>query len=78
MALKKTKTIKLTYEEINTITCYILMTTKYREGEAEAWERLATEKKPDGSLKFPNAKRNAQFWRKQQKELTAIISKMED
>lgn len=72
------KTIELTDEEINTIVCYIHLTANHRKKKAEAWEHLATEKELDGSLKFPHAKDNAQFWREQEEELTAIISKLEE
>lgn len=75
--MKDTKTIELTYEEISTISCYILMTTKYREGEAEAWEQLAAEKNQDGSPKFKNAKSNARFWREETEKLIAIKNKLE-
>lgn len=73
----KEKTITLTYDEVSILSCYILMTTKYREGEAEAWDRLATETEPDGSLKFPNAKSNAKFWRDTEEQLTIIRGKLE-
>jgi hypothetical protein len=39
----------LTAEQCSKLSLYILMTTKTREGEAEAWEKLAEEKKEDGS-----------------------------
>ena len=38
----------LTAEQCSKLSLYILMTTKTREGEAEAWEKLAEEKK-DGN-----------------------------
>lgn len=38
----------LTAEQCSKLSLYILMTTKTREGEAEAWEKLAEEKKEDG------------------------------
>ena len=53
------------------------MTTKYREGEAEAWDRLATETEPDGPPKFPKAKSNAQFWRDMEEQLNIIRGKLE-
>lgn len=34
----------LTAEQCSKLSLYILMTTKTREGEAEAWEKLAIEK----------------------------------
>lgn len=73
----KEKTITLTYDEVSILSCYILMTTKYREGEAEAWDRLATETEPDGSPKFPKAKSNAQFWRDMEEQLNIIRGKLE-
>ena len=33
----------LTAEQCSKLSLYILMTTKTREGEAEAWEKLAEE-----------------------------------
>lgn len=75
--MSDTKTITLTTEEINTITCYIRMTTKHREGEAEAWEKLAAEKSPDGSPKFKHAADNARFWREEEGKLAAIVKKLE-
>lgn len=73
----KEKTITLTYDEVSILSCYIRMTTKYREGEAEAWDRLATETEPDGSPKFPKAKSNAQFWRDMEEQLNIIRGKLE-
>lgn len=75
---KAEKTITLTYKEISTLHCYILMTTKYREGEAEAWGKLAEETNPDKSPKFPHAASNAQFWREESEELERIMKKMID
>lgn len=79
MATEKTeKTVTLTYEEINTLQCYILLTTKFREDEVEAWSKLAEETNPDKSPKFPHAASNAQFWREESKELERIMKKMND
>ena len=66
------KIITLTHEQANNLICYLLMTTNYRKGEREAWERLATEKKPDGTPKFPNAPSNARFWEDTERELDEI------
>ena len=66
------KTITMTHEQATTLVCYLLMTTNYRKGEREAWERLATEKKEDGTLRFPNAPSNAKFWADTEKEIEAI------
>lgn len=35
----------LTAEQCSKLSLYILMTTKTREGEAEAWEKLANERR---------------------------------
>ena len=66
------RTITLTDEQANLLTCYILMTTNYRKGEKEAWESLAKEPEEDGSLKFPKAPSNAKFWEETEAQLTEI------
>lgn len=68
--------VTLTQDEIATIACYILMTTQYRAREAEAWEKLASERNPDGSTKFPNAPSNARYWYEQNGQLNAILKKL--
>lgn len=55
--------ITMTHEQANLLTCYILMTTQHRRGELEAWESLAKERNDDGTPKFPNAGKNAEFYR---------------
>ncbi len=57
------RTVTLTNGEWLDLTMFILLSTKYRKGEREAWERLSTEKKEDGSPAFPNAASNAEFWK---------------
>lgn len=50
----------LTAEQCSKLSLYILMTTKTREGEAEAWEKLAEEKKEDGSPEiYPRRRQRA-------------------
>ena len=66
------RTITLTDEQANLLTCYILMTTNYRKGEKEAWESLAKETEKDGSPKFPIAPSNAKFWEETEVQLTEI------
>lgn len=63
----------LTAEQCSKLSIYILMTTKHRQGEAEAWEKLAEEKKEDGSPKFIHAADNARFWREFDAELREIL-----
>lgn len=67
----------LTSEQRTTLIAYILMTTKMREEEAEAWEKLAEEKTADGQPRFRHAASNAQYWRQLQTELTEIVGILE-
>lgn len=67
----------LTAEQCSKLSLYILMTTKTREGEAEAWEKLAEEKKEDGSPKYIHAADNAQFWRELDADLRKILRDVE-
>lgn len=59
---KEKRSVTLTNDQWNTLVCYLRMSTKHREGERDAWQRLAEEKNPDGSPKFKNAADNAAFW----------------
>lgn len=67
------KTVTLTNELCSTLQCYILMTTKHREGELKAWEELAQETDENGAPKFKNATSNAQFWRDMEPQLQKIL-----
>lgn len=49
---KQEKTVTMTREQWTTLTTYLLMSTKHREGEAKAWAELAEEKAEDGSPKY--------------------------
>lgn len=64
--------VELTQEQVNTLVCYILMTTQHREKEREAWEELAKEMNEDGTPKFKNAKSNAEYYAKLEEKLTEI------
>lgn len=64
--------VELTQEQVNTLVCYILMTTQHREKEREAWEELAKEMNEDGIPKFKNAKSNAEYYAKLEEKLTEI------
>ena len=70
------RTVTLTNDEWNTITCFILMSTNYRKGEQEAWERLSEEKKEDGTPRFIHAASNAHFWRETSEKLEKIRDKI--
>lgn len=54
--------VELTKEQVNTLICYILMTTQHREKEREAWEELSKEMNEDGTPIFKNAKSNAEYY----------------
>ncbi len=60
---KTPKSITLTNEQWMVLTTYIIITQKYREDEAEAWEKVASEKNPNGTPRCKNAASNAIFWR---------------
>ena len=72
------KNITLTHEQSVTLTTYLLMTTNYRKGKREAWEKLATEIGEDGKLRFPNAPGNAKFWADTERELEEIRKIIDD
>lgn len=74
----KEKTVTLTNEEWSALTTYLIMTTKYREGEAKAWAELAEEREEDGSVKYKNAESNAQFWREKIETLEEIRKKIDE
>lgn len=71
--MKKKVTLELTEEQADALDLYLLMTTNYRKGEREAWESLAKERNENGTLKFPNASSNADFWKKQNETIENII-----
>lgn len=54
--------VELTNEQVNTLVCYILMTTQHRKREREAWEELSKEMNEDETPKFKNAKSNAEYY----------------
>ena len=66
------RTVTLTADQWNTLYFYLLTSTKYRNGEIEAWERLALEMNEDGSPKFIHAADNARYLRDQEKTLHEI------
>lgn len=71
---QQSKAVTLTNELCSTLQCYILMTTNYRKGEIEAWEKLAQETDENGAPKFKNAASNAQFWRDMEIQLQQIYT----
>lgn len=71
------RSVSLTNEQWNLLTTYILMSTNYRRGEREAWERLSTEKDADGNPVFQNAAGNAEFYARLEVELEKIRNKID-
>lgn len=74
---RQEKAVTLTNEEWNSLVCFVLMTTQYRKGEAEAWERAAQEKDENGQIKYKNAQSNAEYWRNQNEVLEEILKKID-
>jgi len=56
------RSVTLTNAEWNKLRCYLLMTTRHREGERDAWARLASEVDASGAPRFQNAASNAEYW----------------
>lgn len=73
MEKNEKRAVTLTDEQWNKLVCYLLMTTKHREGERDAWAQLAKELNEDGTPKFPNAAANAQYWTDTIAELEVIM-----
>ena len=72
------KVITLTHEQAVNLTSYILMTTNFRKGERESWEKLAAETGEDGKPAFPNAPGNAEFWANEERLLDDIRKIIDD
>ena len=70
--------VELTKEQVNTLVCYILMTTQHRKGEREAWEELSKEMNEDGTPKFKNAKSNAEYYADLEFKLEEIRNVLDD
>lgn len=66
------RTVELTTDQLNTLVCYILMTTQHRKGEREAWQSLAKEMNEDGTPKFANAQSNAVYYEELENKLDEI------
>lgn len=56
---------------------FLLMSTNFRKDEANAWAKLAQEKKEDGSPRFPNAEGNIQFWKDMQEDIEEILRRID-
>lgn len=71
------RAVTLTNDEWNTLTCYLLQTTRHRADERDAWLSLAEEKNLDGTPKFPNAPKNAAYWQEVIDTMERIIPKLD-
>lgn len=58
-------TLQLTHTEAVKLEMFLLMTTKFRQGELETYKKLATQVDENGNPAFPEAKDNIEFWSKQ-------------
>ncbi len=58
-------TLELSRSEAVKLEMFLLMTTKFREGELAAYKKLAEEVDEDGNLLFPHAKNNIEYWTEQ-------------
>lgn len=70
--------VTLTNSQWSLLTTYILMTTQYRKGEAEAWESLSKETNENGLPMFENAKSNADFYKRLNSELEVIKKEIDE
>ena len=73
---RQERSVTLTNDQWSRLVCYLHMSTKYREGERDAWQELAQEKNPDGTPVFKNAAKNAAFWQEVIDDLDAMLPKL--
>lgn len=71
------RSVTLANEQWNRLVCYLNMTTKYREGERDAWQNLAQEKHAVGTPVFKNAASNAAYWQEICDSLDAMLPKLD-
>lgn len=65
-------TLELTEEQADELFGYLVLTANFREKEREAWESLGKRQSIDGTLQFPNAPNNAEFWKKQNETIEKV------
>lgn len=65
-------TLELTEAQADALFGYLVLTANFREKEREAWESLGKRQSIDGTLQFPNAPNNADFWKKQNETIEKI------
>lgn len=74
---ERERAVTLTNDEWNRLRCYLLMTTKHREGERDAWAKLAEEKDASGAPVFPSAAANVEYWNKMVEFIDAVGEKID-
>lgn len=74
----KKSAVVLTNHQWHTLTSFLLMSTKYREGERDAWRRLSTRKNDDGTPEYKNAESNADFWEEMIQDIADIHKAIDD
>jgi len=67
------RTIRLTDDQASLLKMYVLLSTKHREREIEAWTSMGTERGKDGAIAFPNAVSNAEWWTNAHASLAEIL-----
>lgn len=68
--------IKLTEEQAMDLRMYLMLTTQYRKKELDAWNELSNERNPAGTLRYPNAPSNAEYWQGLNKTINEIQNKL--
>lgn len=74
---REERSVTLTNDQWSRLVCYIHLSTKYREGERDAWQNLAEEKNPDGTPVFKSAASNAAYWQETVDDLAAMLPKLD-
>lgn len=65
-------TLQLTRKEAVKLEMFLLMTTKFRQGELETHKKLAAQVDENGNPAFPESKDNIEFWSEQCEVMDAI------
>ncbi len=60
---KEERTVTLTNEDWSKLDIFLLLTRNFRKNEEEIFKRGSQEKNEDGSLKYPNAVADAEFYK---------------
>ncbi len=69
--------LELTENQKIKLRMFLLMTTKYREGERKTWGELSKELNENGEIVFKNAVSNFDWWTDLEKEINIIIKMLQ-